>query len=60
MRRDSDTSNRLLTLYATGMRRDELVHLKVGDTDSARMLIHIRQGKAERTETSCSARGGQC
>jgi site-specific recombinase XerD len=38
----------LLTLYATGMRRDELVHLKVGDIDSARMLIHIRQGKGRK------------
>ena len=35
----------LLTLYATGMRREELVELKVGDIDSARMLIHIHQGK---------------
>jgi integrase len=26
----------LLILYATGMRRDELVHLKVSDIDSAR------------------------
>jgi site-specific recombinase XerD len=35
----------LLTLYATGMRREELVHLKIDDIDSSRMLIHIRQGK---------------
>jgi integrase/recombinase XerD len=38
----------LLTLYATGMRREELVHLKIGDIDSARMLIHIRQGKGQK------------
>ena len=38
----------LLTLYATGMRRGELVHLKVADIDSARMLIHIRQGKGRK------------
>jgi integrase/recombinase XerD len=38
----------LLTLYATGMRRDELIHLKVTDIDSARMLIHIRQGKGRK------------
>ena len=38
----------LLTLYATGMRRDELIHLKVADIDSARMLIHIRQGKGRK------------
>lgn len=35
----------LLTLYATGMRREELVQLKVSNIDSARMLIHIQQGK---------------
>lgn len=38
----------LMTLYATGMRRDELIHLKVADVDSARMLIHIRQGKGKK------------
>lgn len=37
----------LLTLYATGMRREELVQLKVTDIDSARMLIHIHQGKGK-------------
>lgn len=35
----------LLTLYATGVRREELVQLKVENIDSARMLIHIQQGK---------------
>src|SRR5229473_3781506 len=35
----------LLTLYATGVRREELVQLKVSDIDSARMLIHIHEGK---------------
>jgi integrase len=35
----------LLTLYATGMRREERVQLKVSDIDSARMLIHIHEGK---------------
>lgn len=38
----------LLTLYATGMRRNELIHLKVADIDSARMLVHIRQGKGRK------------
>jgi site-specific recombinase XerD len=35
----------LMTLYATGMRRTELCRLKVGDIDTERMLIHIREGK---------------
>jgi len=35
----------ITTLYATGMRRAELARLKVSDVDSARMVIHIRQGK---------------
>ncbi len=34
-----------MALYSTGMRRSELVHLKVGDIDSERMVIHIRKGK---------------
>jgi integrase/recombinase XerD len=38
----------LLILYATGMRREELIRLKVGDIDSGRMLIHIRQGKGRK------------
>jgi integrase/recombinase XerD len=37
----------LLTLYATGMRREELVRLKVADIDRARMLIHVHQGKGK-------------
>src|SRR5271167_2697689 len=32
----------LLVLYATGIRREELVQLKVSDIDSERMLIRIR------------------
>ena len=38
----------MLILYATGMRRDELVHLQVSDIDSTHMLIHIRQGKGQK------------
>jgi integrase/recombinase XerD len=35
----------LMTLYATGVRCAELVHLKVSDVDSQRMVIHVRGGK---------------
>ena len=38
----------LMTLYATGLRRAELCHLKVSDIDSKRMVIHVRQGKGGR------------
>ena len=35
----------LMTLYGTGMRRSEVVHLKLSDIDSQRMLIRVVQGK---------------
>jgi len=38
----------LMMLYATGLRRAELCHLKVSDIDSQRMVIHVRQGKGSR------------
>lgn len=38
----------LMTLYATGVRRAELVHLKVTDVDSERMVIHIHDGKGRK------------
>ena len=38
----------LLMLYATGIRREELVRLKIGDIDSDRMLLRIRQGKGKK------------
>src|SRR3954451_24106262 len=38
----------LMTLYATGLRRAELCRLKVGDIESGRMLIHVREGKGGR------------
>ena len=38
----------LMILYSTGVRRAELVHLKVGDIDSERMVIHVRQGKGSK------------
>src|SRR6201998_1433055 len=38
----------LMTLYATGVRRAEMTHLKVSDIDSNRMVIHIRGGKGRK------------
>jgi integrase/recombinase XerD len=38
----------LMLLYGTGMRRTEASLLKVSDIDSARMVIHIQQGKGSR------------
>jgi integrase len=34
----------LMTLYGTGARRIEAAHLKVGDIDSKRMVVHIHGG----------------
>jgi integrase/recombinase XerD len=38
----------LMALYSTGLRRSELVHLKVEEIDSQRMVIHVRQGKRKK------------
>ena len=38
----------LMTLYATGVRRAELTHLKVSDIDSKRMVIHVHGGKGRK------------
>jgi integrase/recombinase XerD len=38
----------LMTLYATGLRREELCRLKVIDIDSQRMVVHVRQGKGNK------------
>src|SRR2546426_332760 len=47
----------LMTLYSTGIRRSEMTRLKVSDIDSQRMVIHIRQGKGNRSaDHSDSAR----
>jgi site-specific recombinase XerD len=35
----------LMTLYGTGMRRSEVVRLRVSDIDSQRMIIRVVQGK---------------
>jgi site-specific recombinase XerD len=38
----------LMTLYATGARRNELARLKVSDIDSQRMVVHIQGGKGRK------------
>jgi site-specific recombinase XerD len=38
----------LMTLYATGLRRAELAHLRVRDVDSERMIIRVRGGKGRK------------
>ena len=38
----------LTTAYASGLLVSEATHLRVDDIDSARMVIHVRQGKGRR------------
>ena len=38
----------LTTVYAAGLRVSEAVALKAGDIDSARMILHVREGKGQR------------
>ena len=38
----------LMAAYATGLRRAELVNLRVADIDSQRMVIHVRGGKGRK------------
>jgi integrase/recombinase XerD len=37
-----------MTLYATGLRRAEVTHLKASDIDSKRMVIRVRAGKGRK------------
>jgi integrase/recombinase XerD len=38
----------LATLYSTGMRLGEVIHLKITDIDSKQMLIQVRQGQGNK------------
>jgi integrase/recombinase XerD len=38
----------LMALYATGMRISEALALQIGDVDSRRWVIHVRQGKGRK------------
>jgi integrase/recombinase XerD len=38
----------LMTLYATGLRRAELTHLRVSDINKERMVIHVKGGKGRK------------
>lgn len=41
----------LSVAYGAGLRASEIVHLKIGDIDSARMLIRVDQGKGKKDNT---------
>jgi Site-specific recombinase XerD len=36
------------TTYACGLRLNEVLHLRVTDIDSSRMVLHVRQGKGDK------------
>ena len=38
----------IMTLYATGLRRAEVAALKLTDVDSARMVLHVQEGKGRK------------
>jgi len=38
----------ILMLYSAGLRISELIHLKVADIDSKRMLIHVKSAKGQK------------
>ena len=38
----------ILTLYSAGLRISELLHLKLADIDSERMLIHVKNAKGQK------------
>jgi len=46
----------LMTTYSAGLRVSEVVHLKVSDIDSQRMVIRVQQGKGEKDRYTLLAR----
>lgn len=45
----------LMTLYAAGVRRAELTHLKISDVDSQRMVLHVQGGKGRKDRLCVTA-----
>ncbi len=46
----------LMTVYSAGLRLSEVVHLKVSDIDSQRMMIRVQQGKGDKDRYTLLAR----
>ena len=42
----------LMLIYSAGLRRSELINLKISDIDSERMVIHIKGGKGKKDRIS--------
>jgi integrase/recombinase XerD len=45
----------LSVAYGAGLRASEVVHLKISDIDSERMIIHVEQGKGQRDRNAMLA-----
>ncbi len=46
----------LMTVYSAGLRLNEVIHLKVSDIDSQRMMIRVQQGKGDKDRYTLLAR----
>ena len=53
---DQKIQTMLKTIYATGLRLSELVHLQVGDIDSGHQTIWVRQGKGKKDRAALLTR----